>query len=153
MRKKTEINKNRLFFLIFCDYNYPYGGGFECIGGRVEAWPGMGSEDVFEILDLWQDGHVAFLLGCSFSFEEASIEAGMVPRHVEEGVNVSMYRTNREATPVGAVQRTFGGQHAADSFRSNRGGLCADVCVCESAWRDCASWRSGGPGDFRYCPA
>ncbi len=24
MRKKVEINKNRLFFLIFCDYSYPY---------------------------------------------------------------------------------------------------------------------------------
>jgi len=23
-KKKAEINKNRLFFLIFCDYNYPF---------------------------------------------------------------------------------------------------------------------------------
>lgn len=43
----------------------------------------------------WRDDAVAFLLGCSFTFEAALARAGLVPRHWEEGRNVSMYQTNR----------------------------------------------------------
>ena len=34
------------------------------------------------------------MLGCSFSFEEALLEADVPLRHVERGTNVPMYRTN-----------------------------------------------------------
>jgi uncharacterized protein YcsI (UPF0317 family) len=44
---------------------------------------------------------VTFLLGCSFSFEEALIQAGMPVRNIEENKNVSMYRTNRPCDPAG----------------------------------------------------
>jgi len=40
-----------------------------------------------------EDDSVAFLLGCSFSFETALMEAGLTPRHIEKGSNVPMYRT------------------------------------------------------------
>lgn len=43
---------------------------------------------------LWQDDFVTFVLGCSFSFEQALIEAGIPLRHVQQGRNVAMYRTN-----------------------------------------------------------
>jgi len=58
-------------------------------------------EEVTDVREGWRDDDVAFLLGCSFSFEEALTRAGLVPRHIEEGVNVPMYRTNRETTLAG----------------------------------------------------
>jgi len=53
------------------------------------------------IVDWWQDDFVAFLLGCSFSFEAAMQRAGLPVRHLEEGRNVPMYRTNLPCTPSG----------------------------------------------------
>ncbi|MGH1539720.1 MAG: putative hydro-lyase [Arenicella sp.] len=47
-----------------------------------------------EINDLWQPDMVAFVLGCSFSFEEALIKAGISVRNIDMGVNVSMYETS-----------------------------------------------------------
>jgi hypothetical protein len=35
-------------------------------------------------------GMVGFLLGCSFSWEQALVDAGLIPRHIEEGRNVPM---------------------------------------------------------------
>lgn len=46
------------------------------------------------ITELWTDDLVTFALGCSFSFEEALLEAGLDVRNVSEGVNVPMYRSN-----------------------------------------------------------
>ncbi len=42
----------------------------------------------------WRDDLVAFVLGCSFSFEEALLADGLDVRNLSEGVNVPMYRTN-----------------------------------------------------------
>ena len=44
---------------------------------------------------------VSFLLGCSFSFENALQAAGVPVRNIEEGKNVSMYVTNRTCVPAG----------------------------------------------------
>ncbi len=49
---------------------------------------------VTDILDYWRDDLVAFVLGCSFSFEEALLADGLEVRNLTEGVNVPMYRTN-----------------------------------------------------------
>jgi uncharacterized protein YcsI (UPF0317 family) len=49
----------------------------------------------------WRDDLVAFLLGCSFTFENALLQAGVPLRHVEAGCNVPMYRTNRPCRPAG----------------------------------------------------
>jgi len=37
---------------------------------------------------------VVFVFGCSFSFEEALVQAGITLRHLEQGSNVSMFKTN-----------------------------------------------------------
>lgn len=42
----------------------------------------------------WRDDFVGFLTGCSFTFENALLEAGLPVRHIEAGCNVPMYRTN-----------------------------------------------------------
>jgi len=62
---------------------------------------GKHAGDVADIRDLWRDDLVAFVIGCSFSFEEALMEAGLPLRYVEQGRNVPMYRTSIETTPAG----------------------------------------------------
>jgi uncharacterized protein YcsI (UPF0317 family) len=42
----------------------------------------------------WRDDLVCFLLGCSFTFEAALLQAGLPVRHIEQGRNVPMYRTS-----------------------------------------------------------
>lgn len=61
--------------------------------------------DVTDLNALWQDDWVAFAIGCSFSFEEALMEQGIRLRHIEQGMNVSMWRTNIETAKAGP----FGG--------------------------------------------
>ncbi|CAL9554372.1 Putative hydro-lyase [Nocardiopsis dassonvillei] len=58
-------------------------------------------EERTDVTDLWRDDLVAFLIGCSFTFEAPLLEAGIPVRHIEAGTNVAMYRTNRECRPAG----------------------------------------------------
>ncbi len=54
-----------------------------------------------DVSPYWQDDFVSFLIGCSFSFEAALLEARVPVRHIEEGCNVPMYKTNIPCTPAG----------------------------------------------------
>lgn len=54
-----------------------------------------------DIKSVWRDDLVAFVLGCSFSFEEALIENGIELRHQTCGCNVPMFRTSIQCTPSG----------------------------------------------------
>lgn len=54
-----------------------------------------------DIRDLWRDDLVTFVIGCSFSFEQALIESGVALRHIDQARNVAMYKTNIECTPAG----------------------------------------------------
>ncbi|MDP8978697.1 MAG: putative hydro-lyase [Actinomycetota bacterium] len=56
-----------------------------------------------DVRDWWRDDLVAFLLGCSFTFETALSRAGVPLRHVEQGRNVSMYVTDRPCEPAGRL--------------------------------------------------
>lgn len=47
-----------------------------------------------DVSEYWSDNLVCFLIGCSFSFESELLEAGVPVRHIEEGCNVPMYKTN-----------------------------------------------------------
>jgi len=49
----------------------------------------------------WRPDLVAFLIGCSFTFERALLAAGLPVRHIEQGVNVPMYRTSIACRPAG----------------------------------------------------
>ena len=57
--------------------------------------------DVRSIGDLWRDDFVAFALGCSFSFEEALVDAGLRIRHWEDGSVCPIFLTDVECTPAG----------------------------------------------------
>ena len=54
-----------------------------------------------DISSIWRDDLVSFLLGCSFSFESALVNAGIPLRHIDQGKNVAMYVTNVATTPAG----------------------------------------------------
>jgi uncharacterized protein YcsI (UPF0317 family) len=62
--------------------------------GKLEA-------TVKEIRGLWKHDFVTFLLGCSFSFEEALLRSKIPIRHIEENKNVPMFITNIPCQPAG----------------------------------------------------
>jgi len=62
---------------------------------------GVITQTVNDIRDLWQDDFVTFIIGCSFSFEFALMDAGVPLRHIEEGNVSPMYRTSIECDPCG----------------------------------------------------
>ena len=66
--------------------------------GRIEG-------SAADILEYWREDSVAFVLGCSLSFEEALMQAGVPLRHIETGRTTPMYRTSIETVPAGP----FGG--------------------------------------------
>jgi uncharacterized protein YcsI (UPF0317 family) len=59
------------------------------------------AEERTDVRALWRADLVSFLIGCSFSFEEALAAAGVPLRHVEAGCNVPMYRTSVATAPAG----------------------------------------------------
>jgi uncharacterized protein YcsI (UPF0317 family) len=54
-----------------------------------------------DIRELWRDDLVAFLLGCSFTFEHALAEAGVTPRNVALDTMVSMFVSGLACVPAG----------------------------------------------------
>lgn len=96
-----------------------------------------------DISDLWQDDLVSFFLGCSFSFDDALIKAGLPVRHIQQNRNVPMYITsvkNQQASRLGGplvvsmrpmpnnlvdkaaeVSDRFGGAHGAPVHRGDPG--------------------------------
>jgi len=63
---------------------------------------GVLTDEVTDATPYWRGDLVAFLLGCSFTFEWALLEAGIRLWHVEQGKNVAMWRTSIACRPAGA---------------------------------------------------
>ncbi|WP_044875427.1 putative hydro-lyase [Pseudomonas sp. LFM046] len=59
--------------------------------------------EVTDIGEFWEADFVAFAIGCSFSFEQALLDAGIRLRHIELRRNVAMYRTAIETHPAGRL--------------------------------------------------
>ncbi|WP_370222647.1 putative hydro-lyase [Cytobacillus sp.] len=51
-------------------------------------------EELSDITSYWNNDMVAFLIGCSFTFEDALLKNNIPIRHIEENRNVPMYKTN-----------------------------------------------------------
>ncbi|WAL69829.1 putative hydro-lyase [Amycolatopsis cynarae] len=60
-------------------------------------------EETTDATPWWREDLVAFLIGCSFTFEAELAKAGIPLRHVEQGRNVPMYVTNRACRPAGRL--------------------------------------------------
>src|ERR1700730_14616440 len=70
--------------------------------GRYRVWrDGALADEPADVHAVWRDDFVSFVIGCSFSFEEPLIAAGIPIRTIARGCNVSMYRTNVPTTPAG----------------------------------------------------
>jgi uncharacterized protein YcsI (UPF0317 family) len=54
-----------------------------------------------DVRDVWRDDLVSFVIGCSFSFEEALMADGIEMRHIVRGCNVPMYRTSIATAEAG----------------------------------------------------
>ncbi len=71
---------------------------------RYRVWrDGRLVDEPTQVADLWRDDLVTFVIGCSFTFEAALLEAGVPVRNVEQGRNVAMYRTNVPCRPAGRL--------------------------------------------------
>ena len=62
---------------------------------------GVMADEVTDVTPFWRDDLVAFLLGCSFTFEWALLDAGIAMRHIDEGKNVAMWKTSTACRPAG----------------------------------------------------
>jgi uncharacterized protein YcsI (UPF0317 family) len=69
---------------------------------RYRIWKdGELAGEPVDIRNLWREDLVSFVIGCSFTFEHALMEAGIEMRHVREGKNVAMYKTNIQTKAAG----------------------------------------------------
>lgn len=58
-------------------------------------------EEITDLSDYWQGDLVTFALGCSFSFEEALLDAGIPLRFLERNDVAGVYVSNLPTTPAG----------------------------------------------------
>lgn len=56
-----------------------------------------------DLTPYWRDDLVTFIVGCSFTFEAALQENGIRVAHIDQGVNVPMYRTSVRCEPAGSL--------------------------------------------------
>lgn len=69
---------------------------------RYRVWrDGALVDEPTDIKNYWRNDLVSFIIGCSFSFEQALTDAGLRLRHVDLGLNVAMYRTCVATQPAG----------------------------------------------------
>ncbi|MYN14099.1 putative hydro-lyase [Pusillimonas sp. TS35] len=90
---------------------------------RYRVWHnGELANEPTDLRAVWRDDLVSFLIGCSFSFEEALLADGIDVRHISQGCNVPMYRTNipTASTPAlsGPLVVSMRPFKAADAIRA-----------------------------------
>ena len=59
------------------------------------------TDEVTDVTPYWREDLVAFLLGCSFTFEQAIVQAGVRLWHLQHEKSVAMWRTNIQCRPAG----------------------------------------------------
>ena len=65
---------------------------------------GIKVAEEFDVNKYYKDDFIGFLLGCSFSFEEALMKAGLKIRHISLKRNVPMYKSNIKLNKVGVFE-------------------------------------------------
>ena len=94
LKSAAENNENSCF-----DHDFDIRTDFPSY--RVYENGQLKSTNVRDLLSLWKNDHVGFLIGCSYSFEDALAKAGLPPRQFETNTTVAMYRTNIPLLPAG----------------------------------------------------
>lgn len=108
-------------FLLFCQRNPKPCPVLEVteLGNPVLSWIAKGADvrtdipryciyrkgkyvtEAENISEYWRKDLVAFLIGCSYTFESALINANIPVRHVQQDKNVPLYITNIPCRPAG----------------------------------------------------
>ena len=65
---------------------------------------GVFTKELTDASAYWKEGYVGFLIGCSFSFEEALLAAGIPVRHIEQGCNVPIFKTSIATKKAGPFE-------------------------------------------------
>jgi uncharacterized protein YcsI (UPF0317 family) len=73
---------------------------------RYRVFRGATVQECTDIRDIWRDDLVTFLLGCSFTFEWALLQANIPVRNIEEDKIVPVFVTKRPCLAAGP----FGGR-------------------------------------------
>ena len=68
--------------------------------GADEVWVSVDAT-LADATSYYTPDMVSFLIGCSFTFETALVDAGIEIAHIKQQRNVPMYRTNIPTTPAG----------------------------------------------------
>lgn len=86
--------------------------------GQLVRGGGGGKGKLGDIQREWGADYVGFLLGCSFGFEGALRDGGLIPSHWGTGRIVPMYRTNVPLIPAGGMLNYFLFRPFSPSFPS-----------------------------------
>mmetsp|Transcript_9936 Transcript_9936/g.20248 ORF Transcript_9936/g.20248 Transcript_9936/m.20248 type:complete len:340 (-) Transcript_9936:43-1062(-) len=105
----------------------------------------LAQSNLTDVRSLWPTDGVAFLLGCSFTFDHVLIANNIPARHIEMGCNVSMYRTNLKCREGGK----FKGRVVV-TMRPVKGGDVAKVVTlsCKYPQAHGAPIHIGSPSDL-----
>ena len=105
-----ELNKQACPLLEVCEEGSPYPQILASNADLRTDIPkyaiyihGQKVNEVEDVTDIWPKDSVAFLIGCSFSYDAALQDAGIKLRSVEKGTNVPMYRSNIPCHGVGKL--------------------------------------------------
>lgn len=72
---------------------------------RYRVWrDGVLADEPGDVMSQWRDDLVSFVIGCSFTFEEALLADGMRLKHIDCGANIAMYRTNVATRAAGVFE-------------------------------------------------
>lgn len=94
------------------------------------------TDEPYDVLDAWQSDSVGFLLGCSLTFEDALLQAGIPLRHLEHDRKIPVYVTDVECEPAGK----FAGPMVV-SLRGIPGHLVSKAAQLSARY----PWGHGGP--------
>lgn len=65
---------------------------------------GQLEKEVTDVMEYWPEESVAFLIGCSFSYDGALMNAGIPLKSAQQGKNVPMYKTNLKCRSAGSLR-------------------------------------------------
>jgi uncharacterized protein YcsI (UPF0317 family) len=101
--------------------------------------------EVSNISSMWREDFVTFVIGCSFSFEDAMQQAGLSIRHIDQGRNVPMYNTS---IPCQAAGRFSGNLVVSMRPFSQQDTVCAAEITARFPKVHGAPVHIGSPGDI-----
>lgn len=85
---------------------------------------GVKTREPTDIASYWREDLVTFIIGCSFTFESALMAEGVRLAHIDQGVNVPMFKTSRRCAsaadmsgPLVVSMRPIPSAQVADAVR------------------------------------